>query len=349
MKVAMLAHTIPEFGPGASMGIARYARSLSESLRNAGNDVELFIRNDGRPKERWIKTIASPKFSWMPYPLFAQSRMRKVAADVYHSDFITTGAALKWAGRRPFVVSMHDAIPFSEKSSAGSRWYMMCFRAARKADAMILMSRHARKEAVELAGLDAGRAFAVHNGIDHSIFRPLKKKPHSGMRIGYLGGLDGRKNAGLLVDAFKTLSSERDGIELHVAGGGKSLEGFRAMKIKGAFFYGRTPLDAAPEFYNSLDIFVMPSLHEGFGMMTLEAMSCGLPVVGVRRSSTPEIMGNAGVLVGPEAGELVKAISRLADNRRLRERVGAGCLKRSRDFSWEKCAAETLKVYGEVL
>ena len=175
------------------------------------------------------------------------------------------------------------------------------------------------------------------------------RKSSENIRIGYLGGLDGRKNVKLLVDVFKALYAERDDIELHIAGGGANLEKFRSMNISNATFYGPTDPAKAPEFYNNIDIFVMPSLQEGFGMMTLEAMSCGVATIGVDRTSTPEIIGDAGVLVKPDASALAKAISRLADNKKLRDRVAAACLKRSASFSWKRCATDTMKVYGEAM
>jgi len=349
MRIALLGHSIPAAGPGVSLGIARYIYSLGRGLRNAGNDVELFIRNDKPVNEKWIKTIYAPKFSWVPYPIFASPRMFCTKTDVYHSDFVTTGAALVWAKRRPVVVSMHDAIPFTygrkEWSSWGVRWYMKCFKSAKKADAVILMSEYARDEALRLTDLDPENVHAIYNGIDHDVFRPLPRKRHGKIRIGYLGGLDGRKNVGLLIDAFRRLQEERGDIELHVAGGGRNLEPFRSLNVKNAFFYGQTNPEKATDFYNNLDIFVMPSLQEGFGMMTLEAMSCGVPVVGVSRSSTPEIIGDAGVLVEPEREEMAKAISKLVDNKKRRENIAKRCLERSMAFSWKKCANDTMEVY----
>lgn len=356
MRITLLGHSIPSTGEGVSMGIARYIYSLGAALKEAGNDVNLFIRNDGKPKEGWIKTVYSPKFSWIPYPLFAYPKMMGNRADVFHSDFVTTGASLVWARKKPAIVSMHDALPFTYDTQSiplgqklSIKWYMRCFRAARNADAIILMSEHARKEAIRLAGIEPEKTHAVYNGIDHSVFRPMGKRAHKTIRIGYLGGLDGRKNVGLLVESFRVLAKERDDIELHVAGGGSNLERFRGMGVRNAFFYGHTKPEDAPSFYNNLDIFVMPSLQEGFGMMTLEAMSCGLPVIGVNRSSTPEILGKTGLLVEPQPETLAKVISKLLDNKRLRQNMARNCLERSKDFSWDICARENMKIYESLL
>ena len=350
MKITMLAHTIPPDG-GISLGIARYAYNLCCALERAGNDVTMYVRKGTKKTEPWTKTIYAPKFSWIPYQIFSGCKMLGVESDVYHSDYVTTGAALRWSGRKPVVAAMHDAIPFTYdntklniKQILAVRWFMKCFSSIKKAEAVVMASNDAKKEVIRLTDIDPARVHAVHYGIDHSVFKPSRKNRGKKLKVGYLGGLDGRKNVGLLLDAFDLL--QRNDVELHIAGYGSNLNIFRKRKISGAYFHGPISPEKAPEFYNSLDIFVMPSLQEGFGMMTLEAMSCGLPVIGVNRSSTPEIIGNAGLLVEPDAHSLAKTIEKLLERDSIRERLAYSCLKRSRDFTWERCASDNMKIYS---
>jgi len=134
-----------------------------------------------------------------------------------------------------------------------------------------------------------------------------------------------------------------------LGGGGKSLQTFRNMKIKNANFYGFIPENKLNDFYNSLDIFVFPSLHEGFGNMALEAMSCGVSVIATNRSSLPEVVGDAGLLAEPDVKSMKDTISKLLENKTLRKKLEKKGIQRAKEMSWKKCAQNTLEVYNNVL
>lgn len=353
MKICLVAHTIPKSGiSGASIGISKYVMNLSDQLRRLGNEVELFIRNDIRPKENWIKPIYSPKFAWIPYPFFVFPKIVSAEADIYHADYVTTGSPLAIANKRPLVVTVHDAIPFTynlEEMTVADRfrvwWYMKNFKLIEKADAIILVSEHARQEAIKYTNIPEEKIFAVHYGADFDRLYQKKKKISDVIKIGYLGGLDGRKNVILLIKSFQELVKKYDNIELHVGGGGENLQRFKDMNIPKSYFYGPIKFDDVNDFLNKLDIFVFPSLQEGFGFPPLEAMTCGIPVVATISGPMPEIVDGAGILVEPNVHSMVKGISKLLENRSLRKRLTRAGLKRVKKFTWEKCAKETLKVY----
>ena len=101
--------------------------------------------------------------------------------------------------------------------------------------------------------------------------------------------------------------------------------------------------------YNLADVFVYPSLFEGFGLPILESMACGTPVIASCVTSMPEVAGDAGYLVEPESEEQVQAaIERLAHDDALRERMRAKGLKHAATFSWRKVAKQTMDVYRRV-
>lgn len=355
MKITLVGLTVPNSGFTGIRGMDSYIYQLGKYYLQAGNEVELLVRGGFRPSEPWIKPVYAPKFSWMAYPFFLVPRLLRSKSDVYHSDYVTTGVSLMWAKRRPSVVSLHDVILFSHPNESNTNsgnikswWYFKCFDSIKKADAVIVMSQNSKKEAIEYTDLEKERIHVVYNGIDHDKFFPLRRKPHKKLRIGYLGGLDGRKNVGLLVDAFKELRKVYDDIEFHVGGKGKNLEKFRQMNIKGAFFHGFIPDDRVNDFYNSLDIFVFPSLAEGFGNMVVEAMAAGTPVVSSNRTSLPEVVGDAGLLVEPEVESMTKAIAKFVNSERLRKRFSALGLERAKKFTLESCAKNTFNVYESV-
>jgi glycosyltransferase involved in cell wall biosynthesis len=98
------------------------------------------------------------------------------------------------------------------------------------------------------------------------------------------------------------------------------------------------------------EVFVYPSLYEGFGLPPLEAMACGTPVIASTAASLPEIVGEAGLLVDPQdSAGLTQALERLLDDPALRARLRAQGLARARQFTWEAAARQTLAVYERVL
>ena len=102
-------------------------------------------------------------------------------------------------------------------------------------------------------------------------------------------------------------------------------------------------------FYNKTEVFVFPSLYEGFGFPIVEAFSCGAAVVTSNVSSCPEIAGDAALTVNPkDPGEIADAIHSVISDSQLKEQLKRRGLKRAEDFDFKKTAEETLKVYNEV-
>ena len=96
--------------------------------------------------------------------------------------------------------------------------------------------------------------------------------------------------------------------------------------------------------YTNALAFVSPSLEEGFGIPLLEAMACGVPVIAADNSSLGEILGGAGVLYKPNnAKELAKSLREVLGNAALQNQLKRKGLERAKDFSWKKCARETLE------
>jgi len=355
MKILLTGLTTPNSGIVAIKGMDSYIYNTALELRNLGNDVHLYVRNDFKPKEEWVKTFYAPKFSWLVYPYFITPQLLGKKADVYHSDYVTSGYALVKSRRRPCVVSVHDVLHFSynEKSKTRTnnlqkRFFLHWFKTIKKADALILMSKSAKEEALEYTDVPEEKLHVVYNGVDHNKFFPLKRTAHKKFRIGYLGGLDGRKNVVLLVEAFKKLVKQRDDVELHIGGSGTNLQRFKDMKIKNTKFYGWVPDNEINKFYNSLDLYVFPSLKEGFGNMIVESMAAGTPVLGSNNSSLPEVIGDAGMVAEPDVESMVEAMNKIVDSKSLRQNMIKKGLVRAKTFSWKNSAKSTFKVYESV-
>jgi glycosyltransferase involved in cell wall biosynthesis len=104
-----------------------------------------------------------------------------------------------------------------------------------------------------------------------------------------------------------------------------------------------------PALYQLADLFVYPSLYEGFGLPPLEAMACGVPVISSNAASLPEVVGDAGLLVDPtDTGSLSRALRAVVEQPRLRQQLGRQALARAKQFSWQKAATEMAALYRAV-
>lgn len=115
-------------------------------------------------------------------------------------------------------------------------------------------------------------------------------------------------------------------------------------------FPGYIPRDELPLWYNAADLFVYPSLYEGFGLPPLEAMACGTPVVASATSSMPEVVGDAGLLVEPtNADEIALAMQRVLTDGDLRKTLGKKGLERASTYTWRRAAQDTVRVYDRAV
>ncbi len=171
----------------------------------------------------------------------------------------------------------------------------------------------------------------------------------------YLGVLVPRKNLRFLIDAFALALKRERKLILVIAGTGsqeRELRAYTATRgLQGAVtFTGYVPEAEKVDYYNLADVFVFPSLMEGFGMAVAEAMACGVPVVSSNAASLPEVVGQAGLLASPTcAEEFAAQIVRLAQDHSLRQQFGeAGRLHVRSRFSWDEAARLTYACYEQV-
>lgn len=114
-------------------------------------------------------------------------------------------------------------------------------------------------------------------------------------------------------------------------------------------FTGYVAEEDLPAYYSSAECFILPSLYEGFGFPPLEAMAYGCPVIVSNVASLPEVTGEAAIKVDPhDTDGIASAIREVLTNENLRRELVSRGLKRASQFSWEKAAEETLKVYESV-
>jgi alpha-1,3-rhamnosyl/mannosyltransferase len=168
--------------------------------------------------------------------------------------------------------------------------------------------------------------------------------------------MEPRKNIRRLINAFCSCPEHiKDHYQLVIAGGKGWLSSdiYRAVVENGVEsrvkFLGYVDDMDLPWLYCGATCFVYPSLYEGFGLPPLEAMASGVPVIASNTSSLPEVLGDSGLLVDPQDPECLKwALVELLENESLRRSLSASALTRSATFSWDRTAAQTLRIYQDV-
>ncbi len=244
-------------------------------------------------------------------------------------------------GHPRVAVVIHDAAALREPG-----WYSPAYaraqavllpQIARRARLVITVSEFSRAELRELLGVDA---VVVPGGVDHARFHPAAAGDAGVMGAaggaGYVltvGSRTARKNLGALAETARRL--RRRGLELWSAGGDRPQ--FAREDVDGIRRLGHVPEADLPALYAGARAFVLPSLHEGFGLPALEAMACGVPVVAARAGALPETCGNAARLADPrDPAALAAAVEEVLDAPAAWRAAG---LARAADFSWAGTAA----------
>jgi glycosyltransferase involved in cell wall biosynthesis len=169
----------------------------------------------------------------------------------------------------------------------------------------------------------------------------------------FVGTLEKRKNIEGLIDAYIIAVREQDvSHDLVVVGRKGWLYEGVFKKVRGAGMQDRIQFifdarqEELPLIYNLADLFVYPSVYEGFGLPVLEAMACGTAVITSNVSSLPEVAGDAAVLVDPmDSSAIADAISKVLSDKQYKAALSQKGIERAKQFTWERCARKTLDVY----
>jgi len=266
----------------------------------------------------------------------------------------------------PFVVTVYDLsfLLFPQSFETLKRIYLSLFTrlSVRRAARVIAISHSTARDVQRLLGVPEAKVEVVYCGRDEST-RPLPSEEVAEFRhrkglpsrfILFLGTLEPRKNLVHLVEAFSRLRSHD--VKLVIAGG--KGWGYRELFARierlgledRVLLPGFVPAEEKVYWYNAAELFVYPSLYEGFGLPPLEAMACGTPVIASRAASLPEVVGEGGLLVDPyDVNALAEAMEALLVDRALRSALMEKGLRRSERFSWDRAARETASLYRRAL
>lgn len=257
------------------------------------------------------------------------------------------------------VVTIHDVATlehpewFEGKFAVWYRWLLP--RLARRVQHVLTVSEASRQSIIKWTGIAPARVTAIPLAADRR-FQPMTQSEEERVRqklalperfVLAVGSLEPRKNLAGLFAAWQGWENRPRDLRLVVVGGrGKVFRGVGFEQLpQDVQLLGRVDDADLPGLYTAAELFVYPSLYEGFGLPPLEAMACGTPVLTSNVSSLPEVVGNAALQVEPDRPERIRAaLIELTHNALLREELRGRGLERARQFSWQKTAELTWDV-----
>jgi glycosyltransferase involved in cell wall biosynthesis len=285
--------------------------------------------------------------------LVAPLAWRKTNPDIVHETYY----APKPVGRgRRRVVTVYDMIHevFADEFPDAAHVTAAKRAAVERADHVICISENTRRDLVRLFDIDPERTSVVHLG--HSITTEsdvaTEDTGHPKTSLMYVGNRQGYKNFKLLLQSYASSPILRQ-FELIAFGGHAPLpdeqEEIERLGVTDRVRFESGSDEVLAARYRAAAAFVCPSKYEGFGLPPLEAMSHGCPVVCSNGGSIPEVVGDAGVYFDPtDPEELRAALERVVTTQGLQDDLRTRGYARLAAFSWDRCAAETARIYREI-
>jgi glycosyltransferase involved in cell wall biosynthesis len=351
-------------------GTERYSLELIRSLLRVDSDNEYLLYFNRPPDEAVIPPGPNWRPRVAPLPrLWTHLRLsRELGRDRPDLLFVPAHVLpLRHPARS--VVTVHDlgfhfyawAHPILSRLylELSTRW------AARRATRLIAISRSTALDLARVYKLPPERVRVIYEGVSDS-FRPVREaRLLADLRSRYalgprpyllaLGTIQPRKNLKGLLRAYRILlDTTQDQVQLVLAGRPASGQGAIQTELRRLALephvrrLGYVPDEDLPALLSGALVYVQPSFYEGFGLSVLEAMACGTAVVASDASSLPEVVGGAGVLVDPHSPrEMASALQDLISKPAMRAELAAAGRRRAGEFTWERCARETLEVLLE--
>ncbi len=340
--------------------------------------------SDILPRDRVIEFSAptaitwnNPESSWRreAAELLRETFLKQLAPDVVLVTSLFEGATVsdavssvgKLPGQPKTAVIFYDLIPFLDQKKYLSAdwvrsWYFDKLESTKRADLLLAISDSSRQEAIDHLHIQPDNIVNISSACS-DIFRKVtyseEEQQQFNRKLGisapfvlYNGAFDRRKNIENLIEAFSRLSEDLKTSHLLVLAGGCE-PGYKTelvaltdkLKITDrVVITGRVTDDELVYLFNTCELTVSPSLHEGFGLPALEAMACGAPSIGSNLTSIPEVIGLPDALFDPrDPDSIAERISQILTDSDFRQKLKDHHQGQVRKFSWDKVAQTAIE------
>lgn len=356
-------------------GIGTYLRNLIRHLPRI-DDVNEYYALCYRQDEDLLRSLSTsvrtvfvtpPNYSVSEH-LFLPLALRRIGADLFHSPHYV----LPLLTRCPSVVTIHDVIhllfpQYLPSRSAVHYARYMIGRALKRARLVMTVSNASKRDILGFFDVDESKIRVIPNGIDAALTEELEdaavdrirqRFQLTGRNALFVGNIKPHKNVERLIGAFAKLREDPAYADVTLVVVGDEISKYPSLRRAverhrvraNVRFFGFVPERTLVGLYRAADIFVFPSLYEGFGLPPLEAMANGTPVVTSAISSLPEVVGDAALTVDPyNIDEIADAMRSLLSDVPLRERLIAAGRERASLFAWEKAVSAIHGTYLSAL
>jgi len=360
MKICLVAKTCdPRTG-----GIGRHIFELSNALMDRGHDVTVLTMKGNIPVglEAEVVELGSRRINSTTFdPYLAVPKFYRYLCkhgddfDVVHAHEIPSLSvylARKRGLDAQFVYTVHGvAYELISRPVLKPLAKILHFPerlAVKESDKIVAVSEHTKEETVEHYGINEDKIEAIHNGVDTEKFYNSIDFEN---RLLYVGYLIERKGSDIVVDSFIDIANEFSETDLVLVGKGRMSDELREKVISAGLedrvsFRSDVSDEELRDLYSG-SVFVMPSKYEGQGIVYVEAMSCGAPVIGCDNSAIPEMIedGVNGYLVDRCVDSLSEAFTNILGDDSLRSSMGERSREKAKSFDWSLIAARTEELY----
>ena len=363
-----------QWAVGPKTGVGWYIFNIVKGLvQNNKNDYTgefINFMNRHNVKEQINYNIKIKQNKLIPYKIYniltqklkiSHNFLLGTKSDIYHFFNFTIPKNIK--GK--IIITIYDTVFFTVPETMGDMKTISEYRyAAEKSDLIITISESAKSDIIKHFNVSEEKIKIVTRGIDlqkyshkysKSELENIRKKYNLPQNyILYLGTIEPRKNIERIVKSFKRYKQEiNDDLKLVIVGkkGWKYDNIMKLIESMGTdiIITGYIDEEDKVPIYKLSQIFVFPSLYEGFGMPILEAMASGTPVITSNISSMPEVAGNAGILVDPfDENEIFGAYKKILSDEKLKKEMVQRGLEQAKKFEWKKSVEILEKIYEEI-
>lgn len=389
MKIAFITFEYPPFIQG---GAGVYGHHLTKELAKLGHDVHVLTPSAFGYKEESVEEgVFVHRLRFLNKPLLAAASFwlslrkefpsieRRVGGfDITNSNDLSDISLSQKAVSSPRVVTVHHltrtALKILKVGLLGRLKNLggevgiaplleqVCIK---RADRIIAVSQYTKHDIVKTYGIPESAIEVIYHGVrteDYAFSEEERTKLRATLSISsspmllFVGRLEPRKGVDILLRALPQVLREME-VRLVLAGSGNQGDYRQLAQSLGisdkVIFLGHVPDDTLRLVYSSCDLFVLPSRLEGLGIVILEAMAAGKPVVATNVGGIPELVesGQNGILVeSDEEGELASAIVKVLSDNSLAKTIGGNNIKKAPErYSWEAAARKAERLYNELI